>query len=290
MVGRAGPLGGGTWLGVNRAGVVAAVLNRPGSLGPRPASAAGASCRLVALTHQLGQPTPRRPSPRWMRAFGAASTWCWLTGDGAVFVRGLGRRPAGALGLVRRRAHGDGARPGRSRQSAGRPPPAPLQMRRPADPDDWEGWQAILSDRSGERRASRSTSQPSGGFGTASSALLALPAAGPPRWLFAAGRAGRGALRAGSVARIAGSRPVPSGRGGAERRCYTGRAATSRGAATRAPAHRSPRGSAKGNPEWPAAASSTRARPRSCSRGPSPARSSSISRTTRPPSTPRRRA
>ena len=45
--------GGGTWMGVNRAGVVAAVLNRPGSLGtgrrqakPRRTAAAGAGAPL----------------------------------------------------------------------------------------------------------------------------------------------------------------------------------------------------------------------------------------------------
>ena len=35
--------GGGTWMGVNRHGVVATVLNRQGSLGPAPAWAASAA-------------------------------------------------------------------------------------------------------------------------------------------------------------------------------------------------------------------------------------------------------
>ena len=44
--------GGGTWMGVNRAGVVAAVLNRPGSLGPADGKRSRGELPLLALAHR----------------------------------------------------------------------------------------------------------------------------------------------------------------------------------------------------------------------------------------------
>ena len=49
-------LGGGTWMGLNRAGVMAAVLNRPGSLGPVAGKRSRGDLPLLAL----GQPTAER--------------------------------------------------------------------------------------------------------------------------------------------------------------------------------------------------------------------------------------
>ncbi|MGH7210260.1 MAG: NRDE family protein, partial [Acetobacteraceae bacterium] len=51
---------------------------------------------------------------------------------------------------------------------------------------DWSGWAAILADRSGPA-GSEINVPPAGGFGTVCAALLALPAAGAPIWLFAPG-------------------------------------------------------------------------------------------------------
>ena len=44
-------LGGGTWMGLNRVGLVAAVLNRPGSLGPAPGKRSRGELPLLALEH-----------------------------------------------------------------------------------------------------------------------------------------------------------------------------------------------------------------------------------------------
>ena len=45
--------GGGTWMGVNRDGVVAAVLNRPGSLGPAAGKRSRGELPLLALAHPI---------------------------------------------------------------------------------------------------------------------------------------------------------------------------------------------------------------------------------------------
>ena len=42
---------GGTWMGVNAAGLVAAVLNRPGSLGPQAGKCSRGTLPLLALEH-----------------------------------------------------------------------------------------------------------------------------------------------------------------------------------------------------------------------------------------------
>src|SRR4051794_29606828 len=49
VVGGRDRMGGGTWMAVNRAGVVATVLNRPGSLGPAPGKRSRGVLPLLAL-------------------------------------------------------------------------------------------------------------------------------------------------------------------------------------------------------------------------------------------------
>ncbi len=52
--------------------------------------------------------------------------------------------------------------------------------------EGWRPWQDILADRSGEPGEQMNV-VPRAGFGTVCSSLLAIPEAGPPVWLFAAG-------------------------------------------------------------------------------------------------------
>jgi hypothetical protein len=54
------------------------------------------------------------------------------------------------------------------------------------EPDHWDEWRAILADQSGPA-GEQINCVPRGGFGTVCSSLLAIPAAGDPVWLFAAG-------------------------------------------------------------------------------------------------------
>jgi len=179
-------LGGGTWMAM-RGGLVAAVLNRPGSLGPAPGKRSRGSLPLLAMEHR----------------FAAAASEALLALDGeayrsfnmvvadrrsAHFIRGLGhgRPEAWALGpgLHVVTAH-DPNDPASTRGQrvlrhfAKAAPPEPAH-------GDWATWEGLLADRSGAREAALNVS-PRDGFGTVCSSLVGLPADGAPVWLFAAG-------------------------------------------------------------------------------------------------------
>jgi uncharacterized protein with NRDE domain len=177
--------GGGTWMGVNRHGVVAAVLNRPGSLGPAAGKRSRGELPLLALAH--------RTAAEAATAIAAldAGAWCSFNlvvgdRDSAVFVRGLGHgRPAAqalAPGLHMVTAHDpdDPDSPRVARYLAR------FEAARPPEPDNWDEWRAILADRSGAA-GEQINVVPRAGFGTVCSSLLAIPRSAPPVWLFAAG-------------------------------------------------------------------------------------------------------
>ena len=176
---------GGTWMGLNRDGVVAAVLNRPGTLGPAQGKRSRGELPLLALRHASAQAAAEAlvslDAAQW-RGFNLVLS----DRQGAVFVRGLGHGHPQARPLP----------PGLHMITAHDPndPDSPRVARHlprfraapPPEPGRWDAWQAILSDRSGEAAAQLNV-VPRGGFGTACSSLLALPEEGPPLWLFAAG-------------------------------------------------------------------------------------------------------
>jgi Transport and Golgi organisation 2 len=177
--------GGGTWMGVNTQGVVATVLNRPGSLGPAPDKPSRGELPLRAL----GAGTARAAAAA-IAALDAGQyrSFNMVLADraGAVFVRGLGAGrpeirplPAG-VHMVTAHDPDDMASPRAARHLPR------FRLARAPEPADWQEWRAILADGSGPRSAQLNV-RPSGGFGTVCSAFLALPAAGPPHWLFAAG-------------------------------------------------------------------------------------------------------
>jgi hypothetical protein len=177
---------GGTWMGLNRHGVVAAVLNRQGSLGPAPGKRSRGALPVLALAHPTAEAAAQAivglDAGQW-RSFNLVLA----DAAGAIFVRGLGQgrpqlqrlRP----GLHMVTAH-DPDDPDSSRVArhlprfAAAPPPAP--------DTGWQPWQDLLSDRQGAP-AEQLNVVPHGGFGTVCSSLLALPAQAPPIWLFAAG-------------------------------------------------------------------------------------------------------
>ncbi len=176
---------GGTWMGANRAGVVAAILNRAGTLGPVLGKRSRGEIPLMALAHPSAE--------RAAMAVADLDAGEWrdfnmVLGDraGAWFVRGLGEGRPTAEPLP----------PGVSMITAYDPndlesPRVAKHLARfravaPAGSDDWEAWRTILADRSGH--AGEQINQvPRGGFGTVSSSFVAIPAVGRLAWLFAAG-------------------------------------------------------------------------------------------------------
>lgn len=176
---------GGTWMALNQQGVVAAVLNRPGSLGPAVGKRSRGELPLLAVE----QATAREAAA----AIEALDAGLWRSFNlvladrsGAIFVRGLGHgRPepvslAPGLHMVTAHDPDDVTSPRVARHLPR------LRAARAPEPGDWTAWQAIIADSSGPA-GEQINVVPRGGFGTVSSSLLALPADGPPIWLFAAG-------------------------------------------------------------------------------------------------------
>jgi uncharacterized protein with NRDE domain len=179
--------GGGTWMGTNEHGVVAAVLNRAGSLGPLPGKRSRGELPFLALAHRsagtAAQALAGHDAAAW-RSFNLVIAdrtevffLCGL-GSGAVRVQrlspGLHMITAGEV---------DDEASARVARHLPRFRAAPMP-----DParGDWHSWRALLADSLGPAAAQMNVS-PRGGFGTVSASLLALPDHGNPVWLFAAG-------------------------------------------------------------------------------------------------------
>jgi uncharacterized protein with NRDE domain len=181
---------GGTWMAVSPGGMVAAVLNRQGSLGPAAGKRTRGELPLLALSRSTAAEAAcaleRLDAAGW-RGFNL------VVGDrdGAVFVRGLGHGHPEARPLA----------PGLHMVTAHDPddPESPRVARHlerfraalPPEPADdpaagWRAWQAILADQTGAP-GEQINVVPRAGFGTVCSSLLAIPRDGPPIWLFAAG-------------------------------------------------------------------------------------------------------
>jgi hypothetical protein len=176
-------LAGGSWLGINDWGVAAAVLNRTGSLGPMPGLRSRGELVLEALDHADAVDAAEALShldPNSYRSFNLIVAderdGFWLRHDGGnrIEVHPLKE----GLSLV---AAGDVDDLGTRR----------LQLAMPAfrawpvpDPDqrDWSGWEQLLSSSrapAGEP-ATAAMRFRTDGYGTVSSALIALPARGEP--------------------------------------------------------------------------------------------------------------
>jgi Transport and Golgi organisation 2 len=181
--------GGGTWMAINRHGVVATVLNRPGTLGPALGKRSRGDLPLMALDHATAAAAAE--------ALSGLDAGLWrgfnmVLADrtGAWFVRsvGYGRPSAEPLppGVSMVTAHdpNDLASPRTAHH---------LSRFQAAEPT-WNAWRPILSDRSGEP-AEQLNVVPRGGFGTVCSSFVTLPAVGDPIWLFAAGPPHEAAFR-----------------------------------------------------------------------------------------------
>jgi uncharacterized protein with NRDE domain len=188
-------LAGGSWLGLNDTGVVAAILNRRHSLGPAEDKRSRGELVLEALDHadadaaaaalgDLAAPAYRpfnmiiadNRDAFWLRSLGDR-------GDGRVEVHDIDP----GLSLVTAWDLNDRAASDRTRHFLPRFETAPAP-----DPDagDWRAWEDLLASR--ERAAD--VGDPNGamtvvtewGFATVSRALIALPAGAGrrPTWRF----------------------------------------------------------------------------------------------------------
>ena len=195
---------GGSWMGLNETGVVVAILNRPGSLGPQDGKRSRGELVLEALDHADAVEAARvirDIEPSSYRSFNMV-----IADNRDVFwVRHGGEDsrspevfdvPAG-LSMLTAHDLDDPASPRvglhLSRfQAAPQPDPAA---------DDWFAWEALLADQrrdaTGDPQSAMSILTDTG-FGTSSSSLIALPAPGKgkPVWRFAAGRPGAGSWQA----------------------------------------------------------------------------------------------
>lgn len=182
--------GSGTWMAVRSGGarntLVATVLNRSGSLGPAPGKRSRGELPLMAA--EAGSAAAAA------RAAGGLDAGQWRSfnlvvadREGAWFVRGSGAgRPdivplaPGIVHMVTAHDPDDAASPRVARHLPRfRAAPVP-------EPPDWAAWARLLADRAGPPGAAINVPA-MGGFGTVCSALLGIPAEGPPALLFAAG-------------------------------------------------------------------------------------------------------
>jgi uncharacterized protein with NRDE domain len=172
-------LAGGSWLGINDWGVAAAILNRQGSLGPAPGQRSRGELVLEALDHPDAvaaaealshlDPAAYRTfnlivadnrDAFWLRHAGGERIEAWPIQDGLSLI------DSGELN-----------RPNNRRVTIS----APLfRAAAPPDPDreDWGEWERLLSnDESppGEPPESALRFRMPHGYGTVSSALIALP-------------------------------------------------------------------------------------------------------------------
>ena len=187
-------LGGGSWLGINDHGVVAAVMNRSGSLGPDPTKRSRGELVLEALDHAdasvaaeaLGEVDASSYRPFNLVIADSHTAW-WLKspGVGAAVASPIGE----GVNMLTAHDLNDAASPriaGYLPRFRAAPPPAP-------DADRWDAWEMLLASRVHDVDAGPTAAmcvRTDTGFGTLSSSIIALPTPGPvaPIWRFASGR------------------------------------------------------------------------------------------------------
>jgi hypothetical protein len=193
-------LAGGSWLGLNDHGVMTAILNRVDSLGPRADKRSRGELVLEALDHAdagAAVAALRELEPSAYRSFNMVVA----DNRDAFWLRGLGLAQgwieAWPLepGFSMITAHDRNDRQTSRRIDAFLPRFAAAAAPRPeAGLDGWREWIALLAERTvapGGTLYDAMNIVGTGGFGTVSSSLIALPAPGAgtkPVWLFAAGR------------------------------------------------------------------------------------------------------
>ena len=188
-------LAGGSWLGLNDEGVLAAVMNREGALGPEAGRRSRGELVLEALDHADAAAAARALSALDAAAYRAfnliladdrGAFWLKGTGGGRVAVAPV---PEGvsmiASGELNDRAHPRIAAWLPSFEAAAAPDPAA---------GGWAAWETLMAagPPAGAPGRAAMALPPREGYGTLSGALIALPAAGAarPAWRFCAARPG----------------------------------------------------------------------------------------------------
>jgi hypothetical protein len=173
---------GGTWLGVNQHGVMAAILNRHGSLGPAPGKRSRGELPLAALAHPTAQAAAvamAKLDASTYRSFNLVIA----DQDSAFLLRGLDSGTPDSQRLV----------PGTWMITSGEPNDVSLPRIAKHLPKfastPFAGWTALLADNTGPWTATLNI-PPQNGFGTVCSSLITLPKSGATKWLFAAGPPG----------------------------------------------------------------------------------------------------
>jgi uncharacterized protein with NRDE domain len=177
---------GGTWMGVNRHGVMAAVLNRHGSLGPAPGKRSRGELPLLALTASSARGAADTIAKfdagayrRFNLVVADAQGGFWLRGMEAgapevfALTQGVTMLTAGEVNDV--------AEPRIARH---------LPKFRAAA---WADWGALLEDAT-PPLVSALNIAPQNGFGTVCASLIALRKDAAPVWMFAAGPPGAAAF------------------------------------------------------------------------------------------------
>ncbi len=164
--------GGGTWLGLNDAGVMATVLNRAGTLGPAPGKRSRGELPLMALRQATAQLAAA--------AIGALDGASWrgfnlviADRQGAFFLRGTGTGPIAVHPLqagIHMVTALDPDDPDSLRTARHLPRFRAAAL--PAPPD-WSSWTTLLAD-SAPPRAAALFVPAQDGFGTVSSTLIGL--------------------------------------------------------------------------------------------------------------------
>ena len=184
-------LAGGAWFGLNDFGVVAAVLNRRGSLGPEAEKRSRGEVVLEALDHAdaaeaaaaLASLNPDAYRPfNLVIADSQDAFWLRHAGEQSIEKRSV------PVGLSMLSAEGMN-HPNCQRTTHFRKRFSAATVPRP-ELGDWSSWRALLASTEtagGPRDAMCIQTQD--GYGTVSSCLLALPAdaRAKPQWLFAPG-------------------------------------------------------------------------------------------------------
>ena len=216
-------LAGGSWLGVNDHGVVAAVLNRVGTLGPATGKQSRGELVLDALDFEDAasaaealadlDPDAYRPfnliiadavNAYWLRHAGGLPGFAFRAADGtwrevdALHLPAEEATGRGSAAGIQCRTLNDGiamftARDVDDANSARIRRHRPcFETARPPDPaaGDWSDWIACLASRESEDGDPKNAMTIVTGtdYGTVCSSLVALPADGAPKLWFAAGR------------------------------------------------------------------------------------------------------